>query len=353
MSRTPKSFGKKRKKLVFDLHLYLVMVIVGILIAVTLLSFLIVLLLDEFRLSTKIPNGLLGIILIIILDSIVSGILSRVFLYPITKLSLGMNSVAAGDFSVRLETKSKSKQIRHLYRDFNQMAQELASTEMLQSDFVSSVSHEFKTPINAIEGYAMLLQGDPNLSEEQAEYLEKILFNTRRLSGLTSNILLLSKLDSQAIPAKVDSYRLDEQIRQAIVALEGKWSGKDIDLDVELDDVTYTGNESLLFHAWMNLIDNAVKFSPRGGHVRIGLTASEQEAVFTVQDEGPGIAEEDRRRIFDKFYQSDSSHKDEGNGLGLALVKKIVSMHQGGISVENCDWGGCKFTVRLPMAAAE
>ena len=177
--------------------------------------------------------------------------------------------------------------------------------------------------------------------------MEKILYNTQRLSKLVSNILLLSKVDHQTISAQGSLYRLDEQIRQSIVQLEPAWEKKDIDLDVELEDLAYTGNESLMLHVWDNLIGNAIKFSPPGGLVRISLKREGQQAVFCVDDCGPGIDEASLGHIFDKFYQSDSSHKQEGNGLGLALVKRILAIEHGQITAENRPEGGCRFTVTL------
>ena len=239
----------------------------------------------------------------------------------------------------------------NLYRPpgtgFNLMAHELSATEILQTDFVSNVSHEFKTPISAIEGYSTLLQGGENLDETQREYIDKILFNTRRLSSLVGSILLLSKLENQQIPTNRTTFRLDEQIRQSIVALETQWESKMIEFDVELDRIMYLGNETMLRYVWDNLISNAVKFSPIGGEVKLRLTRQGGELVFTIEDRGPGLTEEAKNHIFDKFYQADSSHKQEGNGLGLTLAKRIVSIENGKITVENCRSGGCRFTVIL------
>ena len=224
--------------------------------------------------------------------------------------------------------------------------------QVLQMDFVSNVSHEFKTPINAIEGYTMLLQGE-ELSPDQEEYVEKILFNTQRLSGLVGNILLLSKLENQNIPMKKTEYRLDEQIRQAFLSLETKWTEKEIGFQVELEEVKYTGNEGLLMHIWMNLLDNAIKFSPAKGTITMFLKQEKNSVKFIVEDEGPGIEEDVKTRIFDKFYQVDGSHKAEGNGLGLALVKRIVDSAGGTIKAENREYGGCRFVVELPKQKDE
>ena len=171
---------------------------------------------------------------------LVTSQLSKFFFNPIKKLRGAMDKVAEGDFSVRLEEKSSSKEIMEIYTGFNLMAHELSSTEILQTDFVSNVSHEFKTPINAIEGYSTLLQDSDNLDDDQREYIDKILFNTQRLSSLVGSILLLSKLENQQIPSHQVEYRLDEQIRQSIVALEPAWEKKDIEFDVELDRISYS-----------------------------------------------------------------------------------------------------------------
>lgn len=295
----------------------------------------------------NIPVLLVLIVLSLIIGFLVTGFMSKWFLNPIKKIRLAMEKVADGDFSVRLETKSSSKEILEMYSGFNLMASELGKTEILQSDFVSNVSHEFKTPINAIEGYSTLLQDNDNLSDEQKQYVDKILFNTNRLSTLVGSILLLSKIENQSIPMNQTSYRLDEQIRQSIVGLEPAWSKKNIEFDVELDSIEYTGNENMMRHVWDNLIGNAIKFNPEFGIVHIRLTKQENDLVFTVEDTGPGISEDGKKHIFDKFYQEDSSHKAEGNGLGLALVKKILAISDGDVSVENIDGGGCRFTVIL------
>ena len=288
---------------------------------------------------------LVGVCLLV--GILVTGQLSKYFFNPIKKLRGAMDKVAEGDFSVRLEEKSSSKEILEIYTGFNLMAHELSSTEILQTDFVSNVSHEFKTPINAIEGYSTLLQDGENLSEDQKEYVDKILLNTQRLSSLVGSILLLSKLENQQIPTNQIEYRLDEQIRQSVVALESAWSQKDIELDVDLDRVSYLGNEQMMRHVWDNLISNAVKFSPQGGKVKLCLSQKARKLTFTVENQGPGLSEEAQKHIFVKFYQGDSSHKQEGNGLGLALVKRILTIEKGQITAENIPDGGCRFTVTL------
>ncbi|MBQ7387391.1 MAG: HAMP domain-containing histidine kinase [Clostridia bacterium] len=300
-----------------------------------------------FESTRNVPNivlvGGIGIILATITAFLLTKLLSR----PIRTLERAMKKVSEGNFDVKLDTESGFEEMVQITKSFNSMTKELAATETLQTDFVSNVSHEFKTPINAIEGYATLLQNGDVTPEEQSEYVEKILFNTKRLSTRVGNILLLSKIDNQGIPESHSTYRLDEQIRQSILSLEPRWIERETEFDIELDEIEYTGNEPLMIHVWNNLIENAIKFGKRGGLVKIRLTKYDGFIEFIVEDDGPGIPEGDSDRIFGKFYQSDSSHKSEGNGLGLALVKQIVELELGEISVENAESGGARFIVLL------
>lgn len=314
----------------------------------------------SYFLSKLIPDALLAgwserpvlifAIISLVIGSILTSFLSRMFFEPIRELGRAMSKVAAGDFEVQMEVKpTTSREIRDIYHGFNMMTQELRNTEILQTSFVSNVSHEFKTPINAIEGYSMLLQGSEDLSDQQQAYVEKIIFNTQRLSTLAGNILLLSKIENQSISTNQSRFRLDEQIRQSILSQEAAWAPKDLEFDVELERIAYYGSENLLYHVWDNLIGNAVKFSPTAGLIRIRLYPLGESIHFLIEDEGPGIQPEALRHIFDKFYQADSSHKEEGNGLGLALVKRILSIEGGTADAQNLLDGGCAFHVTLPI----
>jgi len=299
--------------------------------------------------TLSIPIFVWAILFSIVVGGAITKFITRSFIDPITQLGKAMKEVADGNFQVTAQCRSRLKDVNDIYDSFNLMVKELAATETLQTDFISNVSHEFKTPINAIEGYASLLQDHQQSQDEQDAYIEKILFNTHRLSTLTGNILLLSKINNQSIHPQRTVFRLDEQVRQAIVALEQKWTEKDIDFDVELDKISYSGYESLLLHVWSNLIDNAIKFDPQGGMIALRLRQAEGMAVFTIDDNGPGVAPEEQERIFHKFYQSDNSHVMDGNGLGLPLVKKIVEFSGGTVTLENLPEAGCRFTVRLPL----
>lgn len=325
------------------------LVTVEMLVCVMLTYALDTLLKNVFHLQWELPLALELIVFCLLIGILVTSQLSKFFFNPIKKLRKAMDQVAEGDFSVRLEEESTSKEIMEIYTGFNLMAHGLSTTEILQTDFVSNVSHEFKTPINAIEGYSTLLQDGENLDPTQQKYIEKILYNTNRLSSLVGSILLLSKLENQQIPTNRSLYRLDEQIRQSIVGLESAWDPKNIEFDVELDRVEYLGNEAMMRHVWDNLIGNAIKFSPDYGLIRITLTKKMRKIVFEIEDSGPGLSEETQKHIFDKFYQGDSSHKQEGNGLGLTLVKRILSIETGEIRAENLPSGGCCFTVTLHL----
>ena len=341
---------RNQRDSIFSLRMRLILTVTAELLVSILVSLCLWYLLDRYiPLDSTLTLVIALVIISLLIGVFVTSLLSAQFFAPIRKLARAMEQVADGDFSVRLEDQSSSKEIMEVYSGFNLMAHELSATEILQTDFVSNVSHEFKTPINAIEGYATLLEGCDDLTAEQREYVEKIAFNTSRLSSLVGSILLLSKLENRQIPTGQTRYRLDEQIRQSIVALEPAWAAKDIEFDVELERVEYTGSEAMMRHVWDNLISNAVKFNPHGGLVRIRLEKKGRQIRFVIDDCGPGINEEARKRIFDKFYQADSSHKDEGNGLGLALVKRILIFEKGDITVENIPGGGCRFTVLLKM----
>jgi len=297
----------------------------------------------------NIPDFVVVIIFSLIIGAIAAWFVAKFALVPIKKIQDAMNEVSEGNLDVAVAEESRFDEIEDINHAFNIMVKELRSTETIQSDFISNVSHEFKTPLSAIEGYTTMLQSEDLTEEEKKEYTDKILFNTHRMSELVQNILLLSKLDNQGIERKKEEFSLDEQIRQEILATETKWQEKNIDFDIDLDVVRFYGNSSLISHVWSNLLGNAIKFSPNCGKITMTLKQDGNECVFSISDEGEGIKEDAKKYIFNKFYQSDTSHKQEGNGLGLALVKKIVNIYGGEVSVRNLETKGCEFTVRLPL----
>lgn len=329
-----------------DLQIQFFLVCLVEFVAVALLAYLISLVIEKLLgVTVNVPIFVWAIAISIVIGGGISIWITKKFFDPVARLKQAMREVAGGNFKVTVTTDSRLEDIRSIYADFNAMVRELSATETLQTDFISSVSHEFKAPIGAIEGYTQLLQDHQLTDAERDAYVEKILCNTARLSSLVGNILLLSKIDNRPAQLTMNRYRLDEQIRQAIVATENKWGEKEIDLDVDLAEVLWSGHETLLYHVWSNLLDNAIKFSPRGGVIRMRLRRNEEGVTFTVSDDGPGIPAGEEERIFGKFYQSDTSHESEGNGLGLALVKTIVALHGGTVAATP---GSSLFTVFLP-----
>ena len=283
--------------------------------------------------------------------AVVAGVLSmlmgRMVLSPLKRLSEASRQIAAGDFDLNLTYEGKISEFRDTYDSFNVMARELSNIETLRSDFIANVSHEFKTPLTAIEGYAMLLQDEGLSPEERADSAQRIMDGAGRLSALVTNILMLSKLEQQTEGVEKAPFRLDEQIRQVMVELEPIWGPKELELELELPPLRYEGSESLLYHVWSNLISNAVKFSPCGGVLKVELRQKGGEVVFSVTDHGPGMSEDVRRHIFDKFYQGDASRRQDGSGLGLPLAKRIVELCGGTVSVESRPGEGSSFTVIL------
>lgn len=327
--------------------------LVGSLLSTALAMFIVWLLNRRFGVWLGMPYTIRVLLISILSGAAIAVGLSKIFVSPMMKLGDAMRKVAGGAFTVRLDCTSKIRDVREVYGSFNTMVKELGNTETLQTDFVSNVSHEFKTPINAIEGYASLLQDSQLTDEQKNAYIDKIIFNTRRLSDLVGSILLLSKVNNQTISLKASTFRLDEQVRQSILALESKWEKKEIEFDIDLDEIEYTGYENLLSHVWLNLIDNAVKFSPQNGQIRIRLKQLDGSVTFSIWDNGLPIPEADIDRIFNKFYQGDNSHASEGNGLGLALVRKIVAAAHGTINVTSSEDAGTEFVVALPNSSSD
>ncbi|QQO08518.1 HAMP domain-containing sensor histidine kinase [Breznakiella homolactica] len=270
---------------------------------------------------------------------------------PVKKLSEAARNIAAGDFSVRLEIPARKDgrkdYIGVMFEDFNTMADELSSTETLKNDFIANVSHEIKTPLAIIQNYAAALQSDDLSSEERHEFTGTIQEAARKLSALVTNILRLNKLENQDIlPAPV-IYNLAEQIRCCALAFEDLWEEKGIFFDADLEEITVQYDESMMELVWNNLLSNAVKFTPLNGTIGLSLKMEDGLAVFRIADSGCGMDEITRRRIFDKFYQGDSSHSQEGNGLGLALAKKVLDLVGGTIRVDSEPGKGSLFTVCL------
>ncbi len=343
----------KDKKLRSHLWLYFTLIIFITILVVFFVILIAWLLLYQFGIIRFYPMATEFILVPLLIASLILGssvalFVGRLIIRPIQHISEAFGRLAEGDFTVRISTDERLTEIREMAERFNAMVYDLSQIETIQSDFVTNVSHEFKTPISAIEGYATLLQNENLEPDRRRLYVDKIMSNSRRLSDLTSNILMLSKLENQdTVPDKVQ-YRLDEQIRQNILLLENKWAEKDIGFNLYLPDTVFFGNEALLDDVWSNILGNAVKHSPEEGVIQISLKSSDTVVTVSIRDHGDGMDEEVQEHIFEKFYQGDTAHTDEGNGLGLALAKRIVDLCGGSISVKSAPGEGSEFIVTLP-----
>ena len=286
---------------------------------------------------------------IVVLVTLVNFLSTRYIYRYLDKISDAMQKVADGDYTVRLDAE-KDQPFRELYRNFNTMAEELGGVEMLKNDFINGYAHELRTPITSINGFAeMLLNDDGTLSrEEKRSYLEIIASESRRLADLAGNSLLMSRLDTQKIIPDKKPFSLDEQLRRCSILLSGQWTEKELDMTMDLDEAVYVGDYDLMQHLWINLLTNAVKYTPKGGSITVTLKNEEKFIAVSVADTGKGISPEDRERIFDKYYQTDKSHSKRGLGLGLAICKRIVQLCNGSLTVESEVGVGSTFTVKLP-----
>jgi signal transduction histidine kinase len=287
----------------------------------------------------------------LVVGILVAGIMSQLVLKYVNRIIDQMNRLATGDFKTRLsygKPLGSHPTFQEITDSFNRMAEELEHTEMLRSDFVNNFSHEFKTPIVSIAGFTKLLKRGNLTEAEREEYLDIIEEESLRLSAMATNVLNMTKVENQTILTNTHNYNLSEQIRSCVLLLEKRWTSKNIEFSLEFDEQGICANEELLKQVWLNLLDNAVKYSPEYGFVVIKIREEvENWYQVTITNSGVEIPKEKQEKIFEKFYQADESHSSEGNGIGLAIVKYITELHGGEVSVE-CANGITTFTVRIP-----
>ena len=290
-------------------------------------------------------------------SSIFSIVINRNVFLPLRKLTRITKQVANGNYNVKVEGITnfftERTDLGTLVEAFDDMTHELSSTEIFRNDFIHNFSHEFKTPIISISGFAKQLYKGNLTPEQQSEFAKIIMDESEHLATMSSNVLLLSKLESQEIISDKEKFSLDEQLRTCMLVFEEQWSKKDISIDMELDEIDYYQNKDLLYHVWMNLLSNAVKFTPENGMITVKASVASDAVYVTVSDNGIGMDPITQRHIFEKFYQGDSSHATSGNGLGLSLVKRIIDMMNGRISVKSTPDNGTTFTVSLPLKTQE
>ena len=258
-----------------------------------------------------------------------------------------MNKVAEGDYTVRITEPSRTKEFERIFTNFNKMVEELSSVKTLRENFIHDFSHEFKTPISSIHGFADLLLDGGTTDEEQKRILQIISEESDRLWKLADNTLFLSKLENQQLAGETEIIKLDEQLKDAVIMLASEWEKKNISLSSELAPAKVRGNSTLLMQVWVNLITNAVKFTSEGGEIKVGLTVEDGVACVTVSDNGMGMDAQDIAHIFEKSYRAEDAASTEGNGLGLAICKRICDLSGGEISVKSAKGKGSVFTVKL------
>lgn len=261
--------------------------------------------------------------------------------------------IAGGNYDVTVPERDRVEEFGELERNFNLMTAELRSNEYLRKDFISSVSHQLKTPLSILNGYAQLL-AEGGLSEtEEHEYSQYIAQESDRLVGLIDDMLRLSRIDHREIHRKAEIFPLGEQLRRAVLQLEPRWTEAGLSVSADIPDLDYVGDSELLYQVWVNLLENAVKFTPPGGRIGICLAAAADTVTVTVWDTGCGMDAETLPRIFEQFYQGDTDRRADGCGLGLTLCKRIVEQHGGTISAESRPGEGSRFSVALPAKAAK
>ena len=353
MNRGFKRFKKQRLSLTLSLA--------GVVLAMLVIAFSFAMLAVWVLLETGMTideDFLVDALIVLLVFSVVSIsvffvvflLLGKIPLKPVNQLINEMNRLSSGDFSARLhfgKILSKHKTFKEIEGSFNELAKELENTEMLRGDFVNNFSHEFKTPIVSISGLAKLVNKGNLTPEQKKAYLLAIEEESLRLANMATNVLNLTKVENQNILTDVKKINVSEQIRTCVLLLENQWTKKNIDLSLEFDEHEIIANEELLKQVFINLLDNAIKFSPENETVSVEITDSKDVISVSIKNGGKGIPKENQAKIFNKFYQADESHATKGNGIGLAIVKKIVELHHGHISVKSKD-GETVFTVMLP-----
>lgn len=296
--------------------------------------------------------GTINIFVLVLIVSLLARAIGHiVFTKPMMELGEAAQKVATGDFTVMVKTQrkdNKKDELEVLIDDFNKMVKELATIETMKEDFIANISHEIKTPLSIIKSYAVSLR-NPKLDEVEKEaYIDTIVEASERLSNLVSDVLRLNKLENLEI-TKLEKYSLDEQLRLCILNFEDKFEEKNIELEIELDEIYISSDKSLLEIVWNNLLTNALKFTESGGIVKINAYTEVNFAVVKIRDTGCGMKEETIRHMFDRFYQGDTSHHVEGNGLGLSIVKRILDILSIDIKVESKYNEGTEFTIKIPF----
>ncbi len=340
---------KRRKKIqsMFTSAVFFVLLVTYLLIMATIYILIRV---DVIHIdSVSVPIWLLILIFSVssfIIGTLLTLFISRFVLTAVNTVAEGMTELSRGNFDVKIDL-GKNEESKQVADAFNNLAKELKGIQMLRSNFVNEYAHEFKTPIASIKGFAELLKQEDLTDAQKKEYLDIVIEEANRLTTLSSNSLNLSRIENQKILTDVSQFNLSEQIRNSILLLERKWQEKKIDLQISLEELNIVANEEMLKQVWINLLDNAIKFSYVEGTVSIDLSKEERNLVFKISNGGEIIKEEDYTKIFEKFYRVGETDAD-GHGVGLSIVKKIIELHKGKVGVTSND-EKTEFTIILPI----
>lgn len=347
MNKFEKRIKKIKLVLLFTLIVFIIMLVTMLLSSICLLLL--------FRIGILHAGGhsflpfFVFILISLLLGSLIAAGFSRRPLHPFRVLADASDQIATGNYSVRIDLKGP-EEFERLTQSFNHMAEELGSVEMLRSDFVNNFSHEFKTPIVSLRGFAKMLKREDLTAEERNEYLDIIIEESERLTSMATNALNLTKLEQQVILTDETRFNVSEQIRIAITMMDNKWKDKNVSFSFDSNEIYIIGNEETLKQVWLNLLDNAVKFSDPGGTVAMTLNQNRNTVTFCITNNGHTIPEKDVPKLFEKFYQGDSSRTTAGNGLGLAICKRIIELHGGSICLANNADSQTTFCVTLPQS---
>ncbi len=297
-----------------------------------------------------------NVIFLSLLCTVIDAVRRRLFVErPVRRIVKGAEKIMRGDFTARIEpfhSIDSGDGFDVIIDCFNRMAEELSGVETLRTDFIANVSHELKTPLAVIQNYGTMLQSPDLTAKQQAEYAKAITERSRRLADLITNILKLNRLENQQIYPAAKRYDLGEQLAECLLQFEDTWEEKNIEIETDLEEEVFVeSDDELLSLVWNNLFSNALKFTESGGTVSVTLKTEGNSAVVEIADTGCGISPETGRHIFEKFYQGDTSHAAQGNGLGLALVKRVADIVGGEITVESKAGKGSTFTVKIRRAA--
>lgn len=297
-------------------------------------------------------NSFITMLLTILMSGVLTSLSLRKILNPIKQLNEATQKIASGDFEVELISE-REDEIGELTNNFNLMVKELKMNENFQREFINNVSHEIKTPFSSIEGFAKLLKDKDLTEQEREEYTNIIIEESERVTNISTKMLKLSKLQNQNFISNKTEFNISEQIRKCIAVLEPKWREKNIEFHVSLKEEIFLGDEDLIYQVWMNIIENAIKFSKENAAIDIKVSEKEENILVKIKDYGIGMTEEEKEKIFDRFYQIDKSHSQNGAGLGLSIVKRILELSEGKIYVESEKGKGSIFFVELPKEKEE